>query len=68
MGHPNNPVALVRKPTQAKGRERVLSLAELLINKGADLNAKNKDGRTPLAHAIRIGNAAVAEVIRRYAG
>ena len=26
--HANNPVALVRKPTQPKGRERVLSLAE----------------------------------------
>jgi ankyrin repeat protein len=43
-------------------------LAELLIQKGADINATDHAGHTPLERAVRAGNAQVAEVLRRHGG
>jgi ankyrin repeat protein len=38
-------------------------VAELLISKGADVNAKNNDGVTPLHYAARYGRKEVAELL-----
>jgi serine/threonine-protein phosphatase 6 regulatory ankyrin repeat subunit B len=41
-------------------------LAELLIRHGADVNAKDQEGHTPLEGALRARNDEVAEVLRRH--
>ena len=38
-------------------------MSKLLIEKGADVNGKNKHGKTPLHYAAGNGNAAVAELL-----
>ncbi len=38
-------------------------MAELLIAKGADVNAKDKDGGTPLHWAAKNGHKDVAELL-----
>ena len=41
-------------------------LAEQLIAKGADVNAKTKKGKMPLNIAVRRGHDAVADVLRKH--
>ena len=43
-------------------------VVELLILKGADINAKNGDGRTPLDLAIEHKNAEIADILRKHGG
>ena len=38
-------------------------MAELLIAKGANVNVKNEDGRTPLHRAVEYGQIALAELL-----
>jgi cytohesin len=47
------------------GRKEV---AELLIAKGADVNAKRSDGSTPLDRAIRLGQTETADFLRKHGG
>jgi ankyrin repeat protein len=39
-------------------------MAELLLEHGADINAKGRHGMTPLRHAIALGNTAAAFFLR----
>ena len=41
-------------------------IAELLIAKGADLNAKDNDGETPVDYAIR--KEELADLLRKHGG
>jgi ankyrin repeat protein len=43
-------------------------IAELLIAKGADVNAKNKFDSTPLDWAIRGKHAETADLLRKHGG
>ncbi|MAH75337.1 MAG: hypothetical protein CBC62_03555 [Opitutia bacterium TMED102] len=43
-------------------------MAEILIAKGADLNAKEDDGLTPLDWAIREKNTETADLLRKHGG
>jgi len=43
-------------------------IAELLIAKGADLNAKNMFGETPLDSAIRLDQTETADLLRKHGG
>ena len=43
-------------------------IAELLIAKGADLNAKDEDGKTPLDWAIEWGETKTAALLRKHGG
>ncbi len=38
---------------------------ETLLSKGADKNAKDKDGRTALSYALKYGNKTAADVLRK---
>ena len=42
--------------------------AELLIAKGADVNAKTKRGDTPLDVAILLNQPEIADIIRKHGG
>ncbi len=43
-------------------------IAELLIAKGADVNAKDAYGRTPLDWAIVDNHTEIADLIRKHGG
>ena len=43
-------------------------IAELLIEKGADLNAKDEDGGTPLDYAIEFKHTQTADLLRKHGG
>jgi ankyrin repeat protein len=43
-------------------------VAELLLTKGAEVNAKDEDGETPLHWAARHGHKDVVELLRRHGG
>jgi ankyrin repeat protein len=43
-------------------------IAELLIAKGADVNAKNDDGGTPLDLAIENKQTEIADLLRKHGG
>ncbi|MEJ8547285.1 ankyrin repeat domain-containing protein [Brevibacillus borstelensis] len=46
-------------------RGRSLPIIELLLNHGADVNARRSDGKTAFALAVRFGETAVAELLLR---
>ncbi len=41
-------------------------MAKLLLSKGADVNAKDKDGKTPLRYALDYKHPNVASVLRQH--
>jgi ankyrin repeat protein len=43
-------------------------IAELLIAKGADLNAKNNYGNTPLDLAINLDRTGTTDLLRKHGG
>lgn len=43
------------------------AVARLLLNSGANAQAKGKEGRTPLDWAVSEGHAALAELLRKHA-
>lgn len=43
-------------------------VARILLDKGADVNAKDKAGKTPLDEAVSRGNKGAAEVLRQHGG
>ena len=47
------------------GRKEIV---ELLIDKGADVNAKSDDGRTPLDRAIAFEQTETADLLRKHGG
>jgi ankyrin repeat protein len=49
-------------------REGHKETIELLIAKGADVNAKAKDGETPLNWAIKNKHTATADLLRKHGG
>ena len=40
----------------------------LLLELGSDVNAKNKDGETPLEFANRVKRTEIAELLRKHGG
>ena len=45
-----------------------MEVAELLLANGADVNAKNKDNRTPLDKAIQRNHTKTADLLRKHGG
>ena len=45
-----------------------LKVMDLLLSKDAAVNAKDKNGRTPLALALRLGNQEVVDFLREHGG
>ena len=43
-------------------------IVELLIDNGADVNAKMEDGRTPLDVAIKYKKTETADLLRKHGG
>jgi len=43
-------------------------VVELLIAKGADVNAKDEDGETPLNRAIKVKQTDLADLLRKHGG
>ena len=41
-------------------------MVELLIAKGADVNARDGDGRTPLSYAQDKGHTKIVELLRKH--
>ncbi len=62
LGKYRDPYFVAKAPYRAEDRD----IAGLLIAKGADVNAKSYDGRTPLVIAINEGHYDVADLLRRH--
>jgi len=43
-------------------------IAQLLIAKGADVNAEDEDGETPLNRAIKVKQTDLADLLRKHGG
>jgi ankyrin repeat protein len=43
-------------------------IAELLIAEGANVNAKDESGKTPLDLAIQVRNTKIADFLRKHGG
>ena len=56
---------LAETPLHVAVRRRRLRAAEILLDHGADINARTKGGKTGYAHAIRRGFDEVAEMLRK---
>ncbi len=41
-------------------------MVELLVSKGAELDAKDEIGETPLACAMRCGHTDIAQVLKKF--
>jgi ankyrin repeat protein len=57
-----------RAPSHSAAKEGRKEIAELLITKGADVNAKDEDGGTPLDVAISFRQTETADLIRKHGG
>lgn len=51
-----------------QGTKHGEEIVELLIEHGADINAKNHEGRTPVDQMLQNGREDLAEVLRRHGG
>ena len=51
-----------------KEKDKEKEIAELLIAAGADVNAKNKRGSTPLDWAIKRNQLKTADLLRKHSG
>ena len=49
-------------------RTSIKEIAELLIDKGANVNAMNNDGETPLDLAIKFKNTETTDLLRKHGG
>jgi ankyrin repeat protein len=52
-------------PLHAAARTGQKKAVELLIDKGADLNAKNENGVTPLQMASQNGHRSIVELLQK---
>jgi ankyrin repeat protein len=66
-GDPNAAQAGGSSPLHAAAARGSVELVEMLIRKGAIVDARDEQGRTPLALAEERGHAATAERLRRHA-
>jgi hypothetical protein len=48
---------------RAAGHNKNIDVVKYLVSQGANVNAKNKNGMTPLDHAKRVGNTAMVEFL-----
>jgi ankyrin repeat protein len=55
---------LSETPLHVAARRRRASAVEILLDRGADIDAKNAGGKTAYAHALRSGFDEVAELLR----
>jgi ankyrin repeat protein len=55
-------------PLHWAARKGYKEVVELLIAKGADLNAKTKNGNTALDLAIQYNQSEIADLIRKHGG
>ena len=53
-------------PLHCAANYNLTDLVRLLLEKGADVNAVNKDGKTPLDLAEENGNKEVVDILRHY--
>lgn len=54
-------------PLHEAVRNNILNEVRLLLEKGAGMNAVDRDGRTPLHHATMYGRTDIVELFYSYA-
>lgn len=62
------PVVIIHTPLHYAARLGYLKVVELLIAKGANVNARNLDGNTPLYEAVECGHKEIVELLRKHGG
>ena len=60
--------ALLETVILGDGGPRYIEITKLLVARGAKVNLADRDGVTPLAHALKRGHGAVADVLRAAGG